>query len=361
VQLVNTLDIPAFILSKFRIVHTNPAASEMLPDFRPTDDILERTGLTQLPQPGTYMDITISGVIFQLRTVPMGDFCYCSMQPITIDSEVRHLLTAFDKPLSELSFGISSSMALTSAIEMFRKTSASKLTPQAREERENGFLHTMRKKMFYNFKIVRNIQLLLSAYYGRIKPKFEILNLAQTIEETISELNRELHHMGYHIRYDGRIDILNISGNKDLIERLILNLLSNSVKNSAPGSEIVVETQATERHAIIRVIDHGSNLHADMGKKIFPHNVKSEEESAGLGLSVVQTIAALHKGNVQFFNTPNGGLTAEVYLPNTFKRNYTLHSNILYNVGLSQVKVEFSDILDDQQYENSTSKAVNQR
>ncbi len=106
---------------------------------------------------------------------------------------------------------------------------------------------------------------------------------------------------------------------KSLVEILLENLLSNSINYSEKNSEIIVLLACDFHHAIIKVVDKGRGIppeYLNLRDKRFHrgHNVK-DTEGNGLGLSIVERYAQLHRGKVKYESKLNEGTTVTVILP----------------------------------------------
>jgi signal transduction histidine kinase len=111
------------------------------------------------------------------------------------------------------------------------------------------------------------------------------------------------------------------------LERAISNLVSNAIKYSPDGGEIVIEVG--EEHlakgpaggeVVVRVRDHGMGIPADDLARIFEpfhrgRNVAGRVAGMGLGLANVRQIVTQHGGTVHVASKPGQGTTFTVRLP----------------------------------------------
>lgn len=111
-----------------------------------------------------------------------------------------------------------------------------------------------------------------------------------------------------------------VDGNKVL--RAIDNLISNAIKFSYPGSEIVVSCYFEEDMACVSVKDQGIGIPAENKPLLFDKfskNIRKAgtngETSIGLGLSIVKRIVDLHEGVIQVESEVGEGATFTLKFP----------------------------------------------
>jgi len=102
----------------------------------------------------------------------------------------------------------------------------------------------------------------------------------------------------------------------DQIKRLVLNLLRNG---TAVAKRVRVSGSTENGEVVIRVVDDGPGIPAEMVGRIFDPFVTDKEQGAGLGLAIVRKVAEAHDGRVEVESpsTSEFGKGAEfrVYLP----------------------------------------------
>ncbi|MFE2141092.1 sensor histidine kinase [Streptomyces sp. NPDC059456] len=111
-----------------------------------------------------------------------------------------------------------------------------------------------------------------------------------------------------------------VTGDRALLGHLVRNLLVNAVRHNRPGGRITVATSAD---GVLTVSNTGPVIDpADVPRLLEPFRRRAERrhtagEGAGLGLSIVASIARAHgaKLAVRANRGPGGGLTVRVRLP----------------------------------------------
>ena len=110
---------------------------------------------------------------------------------------------------------------------------------------------------------------------------------------------------------------------KDILERIIINLLSNAFKYTPPKEKIVLSVLIHEdsEHASISITDTGVGMDQNTQTTLFERfegkgNVQSERfSSTGLGLSLVKELVNLHHGSIHVESTLHQGSCFKVDIP----------------------------------------------
>lgn len=139
-----------------------------------------------------------------------------------------------------------------------------------------------------------------------------------------------------HIDYRVQIPqtVLWASFDRDKLEKIIYNLLSNAFKFSDDHSTITVDVQYGEIGLQIQVSDSGKGIPADKLPFIFDRFYQAdggstkEHEGSGIGLSLSKELVELMDGTITVASEPNKGSFFTVVLPvqeikiRTFKPDY---------------------------------------
>lgn len=105
---------------------------------------------------------------------------------------------------------------------------------------------------------------------------------------------------------------LNITGIKFLLDRALDNLISNAVRHSPKNGKIEIRCEIDKKHCCLSVWDEGEGVSEESLEEIFEPFFRIDSSrnrqtgGFGLGLSLVKSIAELHKGSVIASNHPNG-------------------------------------------------------
>ncbi|AXB45472.1 sensor histidine kinase [Amycolatopsis albispora] len=109
-----------------------------------------------------------------------------------------------------------------------------------------------------------------------------------------------------------------VAGDPVLLERLVTNLVENAIRYNRPGGSVHVRVG---RNPALTVQNTGPVITADAIPQLFEpfrrldHERTSGASGAGLGLSIVRSVAQAHDGSVYAQPAESGGLVTGVWLP----------------------------------------------
>jgi signal transduction histidine kinase len=114
---------------------------------------------------------------------------------------------------------------------------------------------------------------------------------------------------------DLQADIPPLEFDKERMEQVLLNLLSNALEASPGGETVFVRTYSEGEQVYLEVIDHGPGISPEERERIFTPFFTTKRYGTGLGLAIVVKIIHAHEGEIQVGNTDKGGATFRVSLP----------------------------------------------
>jgi signal transduction histidine kinase len=101
-----------------------------------------------------------------------------------------------------------------------------------------------------------------------------------------------------------------VKGDRDLLFQALTNVLDNAVKYTPEGGRIGVRVEADGRQARITVNDSGRGVPATEREKVVQRFYRLERDrqatGSGLGLSLVQAVAAMHHGSLELEDNAPG-------------------------------------------------------
>jgi two-component system sensor histidine kinase KdpD len=140
-----------------------------------------------------------------------------------------------------------------------------------------------------------------------------------SVGEAVSLALDDLGPAGSQVVVDVPDDVPEVRGDPALVERVLVNLLSNALRYSPPGHPPLVLVSRLRDHVETRIVDHGPGIPAaDWDRVFLPFQRlgdRDNDSGIGLGLALSRGLAAAMGGNLVPEDTPGGGLTMTLRLP----------------------------------------------
>lgn len=111
-----------------------------------------------------------------------------------------------------------------------------------------------------------------------------------------------------------------VNGEPFLLRQALSNLLDNAIAFAPNASLITIAHEVLPERHVICVRDQGNGIPEFALPRVFERfyslpRPATQQKSTGLGLSFVKEVAALHNGNIELRNLPEGGAEARLTLP----------------------------------------------
>jgi two-component system OmpR family sensor kinase len=146
-------------------------------------------------------------------------------------------------------------------------------------------------------RLVADLLLLARADAGRIT-RHEPVDVASVVTEAAGEL--EPVSDGHDITVSAPSGAT-ISGARDELHRMALNLLENALRHTDPGTAVEASVERINGQVVFSVEDDGPGIPPELHDKVFERFFRGAGDrsgSSGLGLSIVRAVAESHHGNV---------------------------------------------------------------
>ncbi|MGW6929925.1 sensor histidine kinase [Lentzea sp. NPDC054927] len=142
------------------------------------------------------------------------------------------------------------------------------------------------------------------------------VDLADLVAEAVEERNADAQSKALTVTVD--LPPMTTRGSPALLARLVGNVVDNAVTHNENGGWIRISGSVSEEEAVL-VVDTGGRAldQADVDRLMLPFERLGTDRtgSAGLGLSIVASVATAHDGRVELLARPEGGLRVSIALP----------------------------------------------
>lgn len=155
----------------------------------------------------------------------------------------------------------------------------------------------------------------------RYELSLEPFDARGVIETAVKLIRLRAEDRGLALVCDVGEEPIDVLADRKALNQILLNLLSNAVKFTPPGGAVAVMARANAGELTLAVGDSGVGIAPEelelLGQRYAQTSSgkHSSERGTGLGLSLVQALAALHGGRVTIESRPGEGTTVTLHLP----------------------------------------------
>ena len=148
-----------------------------------------------------------------------------------------------------------------------------------------------------------------------VSREFERVDLYQICDRVVSTFEPRAALKEQEIELQPTDDQCEIDGIDSLLTSLVSNLVDNAIKYSTDGCKIRVRCYKDEKNLVLAVEDSGAGLDSSEHEKVlgrFYRAADTNTRGAGLGLSIVKSIAKIHSAQIELGESDLGGLAIRI-------------------------------------------------
>jgi PAS domain S-box-containing protein len=156
---------------------------------------------------------------------------------------------------------------------------------------------------------------------GRIQLRREPVDIGVIIYEVIHTFSKEIEKKGISLYTAVPKTLPMVLGDRERIEQVLANLVSNAIKYNIPSGWIKVAAGLEDNFVKVDVVDSGLGISEEDQRRLFQKFFRagsaktSEEGGTGLGLSIVKSIVEATGGKVRVKSKLREGSTFTILLP----------------------------------------------
>lgn len=222
------------------------------------------------------------------------------------------------------------------------------------KDKTKSYVKLIKQNSFRLIRLINNLLDLTKIEDNVYKINLQNEDIIYVVESIVDSVADFVHSKDIDIIFDTDTEEKMTAIDADKVERIVLNLLSNSIKFTEPGGHIFVTMEDKENNTIIHIKDDGIGMDEETQKKVFDRffqsdgSLKKNQFGTGIGLSLVKSLVELHNGRIELFSSLGKGTEFILYFPDKLveenkKSSTSMNSNI--NGGkVERIEIEFSDI-----------------
>jgi heavy metal sensor kinase len=196
--------------------------------------------------------------------------------------------------------------------------------PERPESEYRASVTVMRDAARRLARIVDELFILARADAGHLVTRREPVYLEDLVDEAVRAVQEVAAQRKVRIEAGDLVEAP-VSGDADLLGRILLNLLDNAIKYSPPGATVSVAMRRAGVAAEISIVDQGPGIPPEAQEQVFErffrldtarsHGDRTATSGAGLGLAIARRIAELHGGRLELASSRPGRTEFRLTVP----------------------------------------------
>lgn len=189
------------------------------------------------------------------------------------------------------------------------------------EETRKKFLNVISSEARRMARLVTDL-LTLSRYDNKkVNQEATTFDLGELVKKCQEKLRFEIEKKGHNVECFVTASVPPVVADKDGIERVVLNILSNAIKYTPDNGVIKVYVGFVYNDAYIKIIDNGIGIPEEDMERIFERFYRVDKARSrelggtGLGLSIAKEILDKNKGSIDIKSKVGKGTEVVIRIP----------------------------------------------
>lgn len=189
------------------------------------------------------------------------------------------------------------------------------------KETQDRFLNVIASEARRMAKLVTDL-LVLSRYdSNRVKKEITEFDLGDLVKKCQEKVQLEINKKGHDVECFVTANVPPVKADKDGIERVVLNILTNSIKYTPDHGNIKIYVGFVYNDAYIKVIDNGIGIPEEDLNRIFDRFYRVDKArtremgGTGLGLSIAKEILDQNNGSIDIKSEKDKGTEVVIRIP----------------------------------------------
>ncbi|WP_125153607.1 MASE3 domain-containing sensor histidine kinase [Clostridium rectalis] len=218
----------------------------------------------------------------------------------------------------------------------------------------NKYNGIMKQNCYRILRLCNNLIDTTKLEAGFVMAKMRRYNIVEVIENIVDSVVTYVNSRNLNIVFDTDTEEKYVMCDIEFIERIMLNLISNSIKFSKDCGEIFVSLSDKNDGIEINVKDNGVGIPESKQKAVFERFIQADKsftrrnEGSGIGLSLVKSFVNLQGGDIKCKSKQGEGTEITIFFPSNEVLQKASCPNSLDYIKDSKIIekmcVEFSDI-----------------
>jgi len=172
-------------------------------------------------------------------------------------------------------------------------------------------------------RLVSDLLQLSQISYRRAMWDVKPVSVGDVVRSALSKLAVQIERKGLDVEVRCPLDLPDVMANRDRVEQVLINVISNAVEFTPEGGRISVGAEVRDRRIAVTVEDSGVGIPEEDLPRVFERFYRVDKARSrelggtGLGLSIAKEIVEAHGGTIGVESEPDVGTRVTFTLPVT--------------------------------------------
>ena len=193
--------------------------------------------------------------------------------------------------------------------------------PEMEEEMRSYFLDMVLSESDRMTRIVSDLLVLSRLDNKRTKWQVESFDMPVSVRRLCEVMRTDLEAHGHKLTCNAEPDLPPVTGDRQRLEQVIINILSNAIKYTPDGGQIDVHLFREGERLVTTVRDNGMGIPEEDIGHLFERFYRvdkartSDAGGTGLGLAIAKELVEAHGGRISIRSQLNEGTEVRIDLP----------------------------------------------
>ncbi len=258
----------------------------------------------------------------------LGEGKFDQQVQINSKDEIGELTRSFNQMSADLSQAVETRRQMTADIAHDLRTPLTVLSGYLEAMRDRvleatpGRLETMSQELAGLIRLVEDLRTLSLVEAGELALSLQSADPCQILNRAAEAFSHQADLQGITLTVRCPDALPPVSADPERIHQLLSNLLSNALRHTPEGGDVILTAALQGNQLVIKVRDTGEGMAPEVLSRIFDRLYRadaSRQESggeSGLGLAIARSIAEAHGGTLTAASAgPGQGSTFQLALP----------------------------------------------
>lgn len=170
-------------------------------------------------------------------------------------------------------------------------------------------------------RIVSDLLTLSRLDNQRTRWNIETFDMIASVKRLCAVMKKDFDEHGHTVTFTADPDVPEITGDRQRLEQVVINILTNANKYTQNGGKIDIHIGRTEKFLVITIVDNGVGIPKEDMAHLFERFYRVEKSrtsdagGTGLGLAIAKELTEAHGGKISMESTLSKGTSVTIELP----------------------------------------------